>query len=90
MPKIVAMKPTLHNTVVLIVEVSSHGGGGYYFPTYLKVVEIEEDTKYYSSRGKNVVEVHNEALFNARSTRGPRSQYGYALKESLECFNSIN
>lgn len=27
MSKIVAMKPTMHNTVVLIVEVSSHGGG---------------------------------------------------------------
>lgn len=74
---------------LVLVEVAGSGGGRFYSPGYLKLVELDSK-EYRASNSKNVRKVHAEREFNAFSTQGPRSRFGKQLVLLTEKFDQLH
>jgi len=74
------------HTLTLAV-VSSHGGGEFYKPGYLRIVESAGEFR--SIRSKSVVDVHFEESFNFCAGRGPSSHFGRALAKAERQMQSL-
>ncbi len=86
----ITQKQTTANTKLVLVEVSSHGGGRFYSPCYFKVVEIADGSTYTKSDAKNVLKVHGWFKYNRYAGKGPNSTKAKQEKEAQALFDSIN
>lgn len=84
-----AQKQLVSGNHLLLIEVAGRGGGDFYRPKHLKLIELS-NADYKSSSAKNVVDVHSEMEFNGSSTRGPRSRFGSILEELKEEFETLH
>ena len=93
MATLIAQAPlSARNTHLLLLEVSGHGGGDFYNPAHILLVEIDAGTTFTQRNRKNVRAAIEVGEFNARSTRGPRSHYASlvadATREMAKCLQA--
>ncbi len=69
---------------IVIVVKWGRGGGNFYSPRYINVVELVDGTEYRSIKSKNVIKVHSRKEFNGCSTQGPKSLYAKLMQEAEE------
>ena len=75
MAQIIAQQILRNKNQVLALAVSSHGGGDFYRPMKVVVVEVAAGTKFTQRNRKNVVRAVEIGEYNGASTTGPKSQY---------------
>lgn len=77
------------NTLYLI-DCSGSGGGNFYSPQYLRVVEVSANTKYTKVNAKNVIKHYDSFEYNKFAGKGKKSLYAQQYKKAKELFESIN
>lgn len=86
---LIAEKILKNGNKAVVVTVGKAGGGHWYSPALMRVVEIQPHTNYYLITGKNVVCEHFCREFNYNAGCGPDSRRGRLENAAMAIFDSL-